>query len=151
CRSDPAWCDKIAAQKTSYGGYHSSECMMLKIMPLSAHAAIPRGLLLRREAGLCGVVPDPLHSGFRRAMGTAVDLPVCLDPMTDDPAMAVGALRRHRLNFALEAVERHRAASLRHVQSLVVVVTADIATRHGATPLRPPVDLNSGVAARFLR
>src|SRR5690606_1454258 len=54
-----------------------------------------------------------------------------LDPMADDPAIAVRTVRCQRMDRALEAVEGVGAAVLRDLERLVVVVAADVALRHG--------------------
>src|SRR5262245_23478944 len=81
-----------------------------------------------------GAILDAFHALLLGAMGAAEDLAVRLDAMADDPAVAVGAMGRHGLDGAFEAVEGHRPASLRHVQGLVIVVTANVAARHRGTP-----------------
>ena len=49
--------------------------------------------------------------------------------MSDDPAAAVGANRRQRVNGTLEAVEDVHAAVKVNLERLVVVVAADFLAR----------------------
>ena len=49
------------------------------------------------------------HSSFVRAMGAAIKRADRLDPVPDDPAIAMFARRRERVDGAFKAVERVRA------------------------------------------
>src|SRR6266436_6628656 len=84
-----------------------------------------------------GPVPDLLRAGLVRAVSAAVDAAVLLRPVADDAAAAVGALRRERLDGALEAVERVRGASHRDLERLVVLVSADFTACCGHDAPRP--------------
>src|SRR5262245_41440457 len=76
------------------------------------------------------------HAFLLGAVGAAEDFAIRLDAVTDHPAIAVGTARGHGLDGAFEAVEGHRPASLRHLQGLVVIVTANVAARHRAAPFK---------------
>src|SRR5258705_8212938 len=63
-------------------------------------------------------------------MRAAVERVVGFDPVTDDPAAAVIAHRRHAVNGALETVERVSDASGDHLKGAMIVVTTDFAFGH---------------------
>src|SRR6185437_15947409 len=65
------------------------------------------------------------------AVSTAEDGPVLLEPVPEDAAAAVRAVRGHGLGRALQGVEGVRAAGLPHLEHLVVLVPADVASSHG--------------------
>src|SRR5262245_26848735 len=65
------------------------------------------------------------------AVGAAVHLALRLDAVPDDVALAMRAVRSHRMDGAFEAVERHGPALLSDLEGLVVIVAADIALGHG--------------------
>src|SRR5262245_41313317 len=90
-------------------------------------------MLSRRASS--GAIPELLHAGDLGAMGAAEDAALLLQAVADDAAAAVGAHRREGLDGALEAVERVRGASHRHLEGLVVVVSADFTgSRHVGPP-----------------
>jgi uncharacterized membrane protein YdfJ with MMPL/SSD domain len=76
------------------------------------------------------VVPDALHALFLRTVGATEDAAVRLDTVADHPAAAMLAFRGQRLNGTLEAVERVCPAVHDHLERLVVIVTAGLATCH---------------------
>src|SRR3546814_20138694 len=91
-----------------------------------------------------------------RAMGTAVEMPVDLDTVTDDLAVAVLAGRGHAMNGAFEAVEDMAGASRDHLEALVIVVPTYLArchrrpfpgTRFACVPVQRGSTTRSGVAA----
>ena len=67
-------------------------------------------------------------------MGAAVDLPLRFDAMADNSAIAVRAVRGHRMDRTLEAVKGHGLATLGDRESLVIGIAADIARCHRITP-----------------
>ena len=89
-------------------------------------AAAPLGVKLALDAGGLG------------AVGTAEHRPVGLHPVPHHPAAAVAAHRCEGMDRALEAVEDVRAAQVRDLERLVVVVPADVAD-HRVVPFRPTV------------
>src|SRR5262245_15583024 len=82
----------------------------------------------------CAIV-HTLHALVLGAMGAAINLAPGFDAMADHPAIAVGAMRRHGVDRALEAVEGHGACALGDAKSLVIVVTADVASGHHTPPV----------------
>jgi hypothetical protein len=63
-------------------------------------------------------------------MRTAEKLAANLDAMADHSAMAMLANRRNRLNGTLEAVKCVPCSSGDQLESLIVFITADFASRH---------------------
>src|SRR5262245_8041733 len=82
----------------------------------------------RKSSRRVHAVAQPLHAGALRAVVAAVEDAVGLQPMTQNPAMAVRAGGRQRVGRALEAVEHVPFTRHRHLERLVVVVPADLAT-----------------------
>src|SRR5215470_20093442 len=70
------------------------------------------------------------NSGLFGAVGAAKGLALCLDPMADDAAAAMGAPRRHAFDRTFEAVECHTSLALSDNDRLVIVVSAHITHRH---------------------
>jgi hypothetical protein len=70
------------------------------------------------------------HALVLGTVGTAIDLATGLDTVTDHSTVAVGAARRHSMNGTLKAVEGHGSVALADTESLVVIVTAHIASSH---------------------
>src|SRR5215207_6647198 len=69
--------------------------------------------------------------GLSGTVGTAVDRAVHFHAVAYDLAAAVRAARRERVRRALEAVEGVRIAPGHgHLERLVVLVAADLASRH---------------------
>lgn len=66
-----------------------------------------------------------------RAICAAVDFVARFDAVADDAAIAMGALRRERVDGALKAVERVRFSRHSHVEGFVVFVSADFTFWHG--------------------
>src|SRR6476660_2638587 len=64
------------------------------------------------------------------AMCAAEDLAFGLDAMADHAAFAVGATRCQSVNGKFEAVERHGLSGKAYAEGLVVVVAANITSRH---------------------
>jgi hypothetical protein len=84
-------------------------------------------------------------------MGTAKGLRPCLDPVTDDPAAAMGATRRHPFDCTFETVECHASSALSDDYRLVIIVSAHVTLRH-VNPFRLDTRLNSRLSAlRFGR
>jgi hypothetical protein len=54
--------------------------------------------------------------------------------MADDPAAAVTASGRERMDRALEAIERVATVAFENSKRLVVVVSAHVAFRHDSPP-----------------
>src|SRR5437660_6388254 len=69
-------------------------------------------------------------------MRAAKACPVRFDPVPEDPAAAMIARRRQRLDGAFEAVKRMRLAVHDDVERLVVVVPAGFALWHGSAPIK---------------
>src|SRR5919198_1209237 len=90
------------------------------------------------------------HAGQPGAIGTAVEAEAGLDPVADDPAAAVLADRRQRVDGALEAVEGVARPLRDDLERLVVVVAANLAARHGsASSLQ--CELTRASAQRYAR
>ncbi len=70
------------------------------------------------------------HTFLVRTMRAAVKDAVRLDAVADDLTAAMFALRRQRMNGALEAIEEMRFTVLHHFDRLVVIVPADFALNH---------------------
>jgi hypothetical protein len=64
------------------------------------------------------------------AMRAAEDLALSFDAMTDDLATAVWTGGRERMDGAFEAVECMRLPSDDHVETLIVVISANFTLRH---------------------
>ena len=77
---------------------------------------------------------EALDPFFLRAVVAAEKPAISFEPMTDNAASACAALRCHRLNGALETVERHRPIAHRHLKRFIVVVTASVTFGHCALP-----------------
>src|SRR3982751_2779853 len=84
----------------------------------------------RRSPRVLDAVFEPFDSRFLGAARAAVEGPVALDAVADDLAAAMGALRRQRVDGALERVEGVWFPSHRHGERLVIVVAAYLAFRH---------------------
>src|SRR5437899_3947727 len=87
--------------------------------------------------------PDLMDAAHPRARRTAEHLVVRLVTVADDPATAALAMRRQRVDRALEAVEDMTATISRHFHDLVVLVLAHLTARHivlpgGRRPAAPP-------------
>jgi hypothetical protein len=65
---------------------------------------------------------------------TAEKLAISFQSMTDNAASARAAYRCHRVNGALETVERHCPIAHRHLKRFIVVVAAGVAFGHFASP-----------------
>ena len=63
-------------------------------------------------------------------MGAAEDLPLGLNPVTYNPATAMPALRRERMDGTFEGVERMLLPFARDSKGFVVFVAADFAWSH---------------------
>src|SRR5687767_5536934 len=78
-----------------------------------------------------GAVAEALHACLFGAVAAAENAVIGFETMADDAHAAMGARRRERVDRAFEAVERLCPAALGDLESLVVVVTASVAFRHG--------------------
>src|SRR5262245_44181707 len=67
-----------------------------------------------------------------RAARAAVERAVDFHAVADDPALAVAAGRRERVDRAFETVEDVRGSGLHDGECLVVIVTANFTPGHGA-------------------
>ena len=63
-------------------------------------------------------------------MNAAIDLPIGFHTVPDDPAIAVWADRRQRVDCTLEAIERVMLACYDHFKRLVVFVFTNFACSH---------------------
>jgi hypothetical protein len=68
------------------------------------------------------------------AVGAAIHFAVGFEPVTDDAALTVIALRRERMYGAFERVKRHGFVGHRDLKALIVVVPANVAF-HRTSPL----------------
>lgn len=84
-----------------------------------------------------------LDARAARAVSAAEDLAVSLYSVSNDAAAAVGTLWRERLDRTFEAVERMLRVADHDVESLVVVVAAQIADRHERTTSRDCPNANA--------
>ncbi|MES0039385.1 hypothetical protein NKJ74_29735, partial [Mesorhizobium sp. M0046] len=85
---------------------------------------------------------------LRGAMCAAVDDVILFDAMSDDPASAMRTRRCKFLDRAFEAVERVGLVGHRHVESLIVVIPALIASGHSSFPSFIGFKLDQPVARR---
>jgi hypothetical protein len=69
-------------------------------------------------------------ASFARAIDATEDLPVRLDAVADDPAIAMRADRRQCMDRALEAVESVTLPGDHYFERLVVIVFANFTCRH---------------------
>jgi len=83
-----------------------------------------------------GAICYALDAGGGGAVGAAEDSAVGLDTVADHSATAVSASRGKRVDRALEAVEDMRLPVPNNLESLVVVVAANLARRHCLLPFR---------------
>src|SRR5438128_4240416 len=79
-------------------------------------------------------IPHPVTAHVVRARRAAEHPAVRLDTVPDDPALAVLADGRERMDSALETVEHVRLRALDDRERLVVFVAADFAGGHRTTP-----------------
>jgi hypothetical protein len=70
------------------------------------------------------------NSGLFGTVGAAKSLALCLNPVADDAAAAMGAPGRHAFDGTFEAVECHASLTLSDNDRLVIVVSAHITHRH---------------------
>src|SRR5690625_3191625 len=85
---------------------------------------------------MVGVVADVADSMGIGAVGTAVDLLVCQDPVPDHGAATVRTPRRHTVDRAFEAVECvARILGRDQCERRLIGVAADIAGPHGSASL----------------
>jgi hypothetical protein len=93
------------------------------------HARYRRGPSLTGDLGRPSSEPilETLDSFFLCTVITAEKLAISFQPMTDDAASAGAAYRCHRVNCALEAIERHGPIAHRHLKRFIVVVAASVA------------------------
>ena len=63
-------------------------------------------------------------------MNAAIDLAVGFHAVPDDPAVAVRADRRQRVDRTFEAVERVMLSGYDHFKRLVIFIFANFACRH---------------------
>jgi hypothetical protein len=63
-------------------------------------------------------------------MNAAIDLPIGFHTVPNDPAAAVWADRRQRVDRALEAIERVMLAGYDHFKRLVIFIFANFACSH---------------------
>ena len=73
-------------------------------------------------------------AGSARAVDATENLSIRFNAVSDDPAMAMRANWRERVNRAFEAVERVRHTVHDHLKRLVVVVSAGFAFGHDLLP-----------------
>jgi hypothetical protein len=76
------------------------------------------------------VISDCFNALLPRAIRTAIERPLRLDPMPDDLAAAMIADRREFVNRAFEAVEGVTRAGGDHLKRQIVVVAANLAFSH---------------------
>src|SRR5258708_20211216 len=87
------------------------------------------------------------NSGLFGTVGATEGLALCLDPVADDAAAAMGAPGRHAFDCAFETVECHASLTLRDNDRLVIVVSAHITHSH---ILNLSVPFAYGAAPSFL-
>src|SRR5262245_5061820 len=76
-------------------------------------------------------VPKTCHVLFLGAVGATEDGSARFDAVAEDGAPTVLAAGRERMRSALETVEHVGFTADPHLECFVVVVTADLAGRHG--------------------
>jgi hypothetical protein len=77
-----------------------------------------------------GAIFQLRFAAFARAVDAAEDLSVSFNAMTNDPAIAMRANRRQRVDGALETVESVTLPGHDHFKRLVVFVLANFACTH---------------------
>src|ERR671921_340209 len=93
-------------------------------------------LPITRGARLRQPIRRAAHARRLRAVRAAEHPLAGLDAVADDLAPAVLARRGHRVDRALERVERVRLAPALDRHGLVVLVATELACRHGARATR---------------
>src|SRR5215207_3335770 len=76
------------------------------------------------------VIDSGPNSTLPRAVSTAEERPLRLDPMSDDLARTVLADRRQFVDGALEAVERVGLAGRNYLERHVIIVPAHLTSSH---------------------
>jgi hypothetical protein len=69
-------------------------------------------------------------AGGARAMNAAEDLSICLHAMSHDPAIAVWADWRQRVDRAFEAIECVMLSGYDHLERFVIFILANFACSH---------------------
>jgi hypothetical protein len=69
-------------------------------------------------------------AGGTRAMNAAIDLPIGFHTVPHDPAVAVRADRRQRVDRAFEAIECVMFSGYDHFKRLVIFILANFACSH---------------------
>ena len=87
------------------------------------------------------------NSGLFGTVGATEGLALCLDPVADDAAAAMGAPGRHAFDRTFETVECHAPLTLSDNDRLVIFVSAHITHRHMS---HLSVRFAEGAAARLL-
>lgn len=80
--------------------------------------------IAQEDRGLVAI-PETTHAGMLRAVSATKDHAVCFHAMADHATTTVVALRRERMNRALEAIERVRSSVGDDFESLVVIVSTN--------------------------
>ena len=85
--------------------------------------------------GLCGAVLESRYTRLLGAMGAA-EYPALavFQPVADDPAGAMRAMRCEGRNGTFETIESHGAAGRRDLKGFVVIIAANIAFCHDTPP-----------------
>jgi hypothetical protein len=87
-----------------------------------------RGCLEQRAA--LNAVLQCCFAGRTCAMNAAIDLPIGFHTVPHDPAVAVWADRRQRVNRAFEAIECVMLSRYDHFKRLVIFILANFACSH---------------------
>jgi hypothetical protein len=82
------------------------------------------------------VIFDALDARLPGAVGAAEKRFFGLDAVTDNLAAAVRADRREAVDRALETIENVPVAGRNHLKGQVIIVAADLASRHRPIPPR---------------
>ncbi len=75
-------------------------------------------------------IPQLRYTGRARAVDTTKDVSVRFDPVAHDPAIAVWANRRQRVDCAFEAIKDVALSIHDDFKRFVIIVLANFASRH---------------------
>ena len=98
-------------------------------IPTNRPAILGNWCCLEQIAALNAVL-QCCFAGGTRAMNAAIDLPIGFHTVPDDPAVAVRAHRRQRVDGAFETIECVMFSGYDHFKRLVIFILANFACSH---------------------